>query len=76
MGLGTQDTLAEAEEFMVDHGVESFPLLWDESFESWVALGVASQPGAILFAADGTPLQGWRGIFDEDEVLALAAASA
>lgn len=76
MGLGTQDTLGEAEEFRTAHGVESFPLLWDESFESWLALGVTSQPGAILFAADGTPLQGWRGIFDEAEVLRLAAASA
>jgi hypothetical protein len=76
MGLGTQDSLSEAEEFVAVHRIESFPMLWDESFESWVALGVASQPAAILFAADGTLLQSWRGVFDEAEVLALAAASA
>jgi len=50
-------------------------MLWDESFESWTALDVASQPAAILFAADGTMIQRWRGAFPEAEVLALAAAS-
>jgi len=50
-------------------------MLWDESFESWSALQVTSQPTAILFAADGTPIQGWLGPFPEAEVVALAAQS-
>ncbi len=50
-------------------------MLWDESFQSWQALNVASQPTAILFAADGTPITGWLGGFPEDEVLQLATES-
>jgi len=50
-------------------------MLWDESYQSWQALQISSQPAAILFAADGTPLTGWRGGFPEDEVLQLAAES-
>ncbi len=47
-------------------------MLWDESRRSWRELGVRGQPAAILFAADGTKLKSWTGIFDEDEVLRLA----
>ncbi len=74
IGLGTQDTLGEAEEFVARYGT-TFTMLWDESFESWRELGVTSQPAAILFAPDGTPRKRWRGVFPEAEVLALAAAS-
>ena len=75
IGLGTQDTLGDAEQFLEDYGTKSFTMLWDESFETWTAFNVTSQPTAILFAADGRGLQGWSGPFPEDEVLALAAAS-
>lgn len=47
-------------------------MLWDESFESWAAFGVRSQPAAILFDAQGAPLQAWLGPFDEAEALELA----
>ena len=36
---------------------------------------VTSQPTAVLFDADGTPITGWIGPFPEAEVLELAAAS-
>ncbi len=75
IGLGTQDSLGEAEDFVDKYGTESFTMLWDESFQSWQALGVSSQPTAVLFATDGTPITGWIGPFPEDEVLDLAAAS-
>lgn len=71
VGLGTQDSLAEADEFAATYET-TFPMLWDETFETWVAIGVSSQPAAVLFAADGTPLGGWLGPFPEDEVLDLA----
>lgn len=50
-------------------------MLWDSSFQSWQVLGVASQPTAVLFAADGSPITGWFGAFPEDEVLRLSAES-
>ena len=75
IGLGTQDSLGEAEDFIEDYGTQSFTMLWDESFQSWQALGISSQPAAVLFAADGTPISEWRGAFPEDEVLQLSADS-
>lgn len=50
-------------------------MLWDESFKSWNEIGITSNPSAVLFAADGTPITGWIGPFPEDEVLQLAAES-
>ena len=49
-------------------------MYWDETFESWAAFGIRSQPAAVLFAPDGTVLSGWLGAFPEDEVLELAAS--
>jgi hypothetical protein len=74
IGLGTQDDFAYAQRFREQTGV-THQLLWDESFDSWAELGVASQPSSILFAADGRKLRRWSGLFDADEVLRLVAAS-
>ena len=75
IGLGTQDSGGEAADFVQTYETYSFPMYWDETFESWVALGIAGQPAAILFAADGEPLGSWRGKFPVDEVLDLAAGA-
>ena len=50
-------------------------MYWDETFESWIAIGITSQPSAALLGADGEVLAGWRGMFPVDEVLELAAES-
>ena len=72
IGLGTQDSLEEAREFVEDRGT-TFTMLWDESFQSWIELGVTSQPTAVLFTPDGTIITGWVGRFPEVQVLELAA---
>lgn len=72
VGLGTQDSLGEADEFVEDYGT-TFPMLWDESSQSWIELGVTSQPTAVMFTPDGTIITGWVGAFPEDQVLELAA---
>ncbi len=48
-------------------------MLYDESFESWSALGIRGQPIAILFTPDGRGHTIWYGPFNEAEVLDLAA---
>ena len=58
---------------MKDHDTTSFTMLWDESFESWQVIGVTSQPSAVMLAPDGTPIEGWIGMYPEDTVLELAA---
>jgi hypothetical protein len=75
VGLGTQDSLDDANDFVDDNGTTSFTMLWDGSFQTWLEIGITSQPSAVLLAADGTPITGWIGPFPEDEVLQLARES-
>lgn len=73
IGLGTQDSIGEAKQFIDDTGVRSVRMLWDGSSKSWRAFGVASQPAWTVVSKDGKKLDGWFGGFDEDRVLKLAA---
>lgn len=69
VGLGTQDSLQEAKDFVDEFGIRSAQMLWDESFDSWLALGIRGQPNAILFDAEGTGLFLFPGYIDTDAVL-------
>ena len=60
--------------FVERTGTYSFPMYWDETFESWVSLGVTGQPAAVLLSSNGDELGRWRGSFDFDEILSLASA--
>ena len=73
MGLGAQDSLEEAHEFVEKYGTTSFRMLYDGSLESWRELGVQGQPTAILFDTDGRGQFVWFGAFDESDVLEKAA---
>jgi hypothetical protein len=75
IGLGTQDDGAYAVDFIESRETYSFPMYWDETFESWVAFGVSSQPAAALLAPDGAVLGAWRGMFPVDAVLDLTAGA-
>ena len=48
-------------------------MYWDESFETWLAFGITSQPAAALLSPTGEVLGGWLGMFPIDKVLELAA---
>ena len=74
IGLGAQDSLDLAQTFVENTGVSGFPMLWDESFDSWVQLGVATQPAWALFTPDGGYVDGSVGSFDTADVLAKAAS--
>ena len=69
VGLGTQDSLQEAQDFVAEFGVESAQMLWDESFDSWLALGIRGQPNALLFDKDGIGLFLFPGYINTDAVL-------
>jgi hypothetical protein len=73
IGLGSQDSLGLAQQFMDATGTAGVEMYWDPNFESWSYYQVRSQPTAILLDPQGVPLQGWRGSFDEDKVLELAS---
>ena len=69
MGLGTQDNLEMAAAFIEVTGTVSFPMLWDESFESWVHFGIPGQPAGVLLDADGYVIDAWLGPIPEQQVL-------
>ncbi|MGH9155625.1 MAG: TlpA family protein disulfide reductase [Acidimicrobiales bacterium] len=71
MGLGTQDSLGEARDFVTRYRI-SFTMLWDSSFRSWRELGIPGQPAAVLLGPDGREVKRWLGVFPEDEVARLA----
>ncbi len=73
IGLGAQDDGPYAVDFVESRTTYSFPMYWDETFDSWLAFGVSSQPAAVLLSPDGEVLGSWRGMFPVDEVLDLAA---
>ena len=73
IGLGTQDDGSDAIDFVETYETYSFPVYWDESFETWLAFGITSQPAAALLSPTGEVLGGWLGMFPIDEVLELAA---
>jgi len=47
IGLGTQDSLSYAENFVSSTGT-TFTMLWDSSGASWRALGIFGQPSVIV----------------------------
>jgi hypothetical protein len=65
VGLGTQDSFEEAEEFRDRHGTITPLMIWDESFETWNHYEISSQPAAVLLDAQGEELGRWRGLPDE-----------
>lgn len=71
--MGAQDSLDQASGFLEDTGVATPLMVWDTGFDSWSYYDVRGQPIAILVDSSGMPIQGWRGFFDPDEVLRLAA---
>lgn len=73
VGIGTQDDAGMAAEFVAQHEIP-FQMLWDESFETWVAFGIRAQPATALFSADGEMLGAWMGEMPEGEVLDLLEA--
>ena len=73
MGVGAQDNYDFALEFVESTGTESFPMVWDASFESWRELGIAGQPQGRLLDENGAMLAGWAGAIPEDDVIAFLA---
>lgn len=74
VGLGTQDSLEEAQGFVAQTGT-TFTMLWDPSFESWREFGILGQPAAILLDRQGRQLGNWFGRFDQQRVLELAGSA-
>ncbi len=71
LGLGTQDSAEEAQDFAERHDVTAAHLVWDSAFGTWDHFGVVAQPYGILYSTAGVELDRWTGEVDLDEVAAL-----
>lgn len=71
VGLGTQDDLSEAEEFVADTGVKH-QMVWDASGESWRYFELPTQPSSVLVGPDGTTIATFKGSLRLDDALEAA----
>ncbi len=65
VGMGTQDDLGLAEDFLDRHNPDSVLMTWDESFATWDYYEVRGQPTTILVDPSGRPLGQWVGLDNE-----------
>ena len=70
IGLGAQDSLEQAVDFVSSTGTEGLDMVWDASGESWIHFEVTSQPTVIVLSADGEVQASWYRDFDEAGILA------
>jgi len=66
IGLGTQDNLEFANEFVSNTGTGGgdITMVWDPSFDSWRELGIRSQPYWILYDTQGNEVTSSPGAID------------
>lgn len=72
IGLGAQDSLDQAVDFVSSTDTAGLDMVWDESGESWIHFEVTSQPTVIVLSADGEVEARWYRDFDEAGILAAA----
>ncbi len=76
VGLGTQDDLGYANEFVETTGTSGLTMFWEDGgFDSWAFYGVRSQPAAVLVDAEGNVIDSWSGRFSLDDVAEKARAN-
>lgn len=76
-GMGAQDNLGVANDFVVSTGVagDNITMIWDESFATWQALGIRSQPYWILYDAAGNEITSRPGAIDIGAVQSILAGA-
>jgi len=74
LGLGVTDSLMQAEQFVGVTGLQSFPVVWSESFDPAALLGVFSHPSWVLLSPSGEVVERGVGGIDADSLLEKAAS--
>lgn len=64
----------EAQSFAAMTGIQSFPVVWSESFDPAALLGVASHPWWVLLSPSGEIVDDGSGGVDADDLLEMAAS--
>lgn len=64
----------DAEQFVGVTGIQSFPVVWSESFDPAALLGVFSHPSWVLLSRSGEVVERGVGGIDADSLLERAAS--
>ncbi len=72
LGLGAQDDLKLAGEFLTETGTEDLEMVWDRTGTTWVHYKVTNQPTIVVLGPDGKPVRTWFRQFDSEGILAAA----
>lgn len=64
----------DAEQFVGVTGIQSFPVVWSESFDPAALLGVFSHPSWVLLSPSGEVVERGVGGIDADSLLERAAS--
>ena len=74
IGLGAQDDLALARDFVAKTGIRSFPMVWDASFASWRHYGIQVNSETWMLDKTGARVGPKRFGFDAAKLLAAVRA--
>ncbi len=75
IGLGSGTDHSTGQSFIRRHHLEGLTMVWDDSGDAWVGLGVATLPGSVLVDSAGRVATSWIGGFAPNPVLKAVAAS-
>jgi thiol-disulfide isomerase/thioredoxin len=76
LGLGAQDDLGQAVDFLSDTSTQNLEMVWDASGKSWLHYKVTNQPTVVVLDAKGKVTKTWFRHFDADAILAAAGLKA
>ncbi len=72
LGVGAQDSLSQAEDFVEKTSTEMLDMVWDKSGDSWITFNVTNQPTVVVLSPSGeVKLRKFRQ-FNEQEIVAAA----
>ncbi len=76
LGLGAQDDLDQAVDFLADTSTQDLEMVWDKAGETWLHFKVTNQPTVLVIGADGKVSKKWFRDFDADAILKAAGLAA
>ena len=76
LGLGAQDSIDDANEFLASTGTGggAITMVWDPGFDSWRQFGIRTQPYWILYDGQGNEITSRPGAIDIAAVEAVLNA--
>ncbi|MGQ0625532.1 MAG: TlpA family protein disulfide reductase [Sporichthyaceae bacterium] len=74
IGMGAQDDLQQAEDFVARTLTAGLPMIWDARGSSWVHFRVTNQPAILVLSPEGKVTGRWFREYDEAGILRAAAA--